>query len=164
MDLILLILAVAVAMLVSNVRAARNKRRDDDAETSSATESGVDETLADLLRQLTGNRSAETIGTDEDPESIDSCTKKGRTDQPEYGCGHASEITPMTSCGNQITASHSLSQHIGPELPDNTVVGDAAGTHAPQTEEECVPAEEFDLRQAVLYSEILKPKFDNFKD
>lgn len=178
MDLIILIVFVALAMLISNIKAV--KRRQADMESQQESQEMEEEIAAEniphrrprnqweeLLKQLIGeanlNRNAEQIeetsyeiiDTEETIGSshLDSAPATERLNRQSMSTGTVTDCMVTTVEKSRNTAAIAVGN-------TDTTTDSTIDT----TDEEQPLRDDFDLRRAVLYSEILKPKFDNYQD
>lgn len=159
MDLIILIVFVALAMLVPNIKAAKKRQQTEgngtpgDAEAASGDSRDA---LESLLRQLSGqneNRSAAAGNSPNNGQAHGYNRKKRDKAKPR--------IDNRTATPAATDAPLHPSSPIGSiDEPTKGKVDDATDPIGCDDDAKRL-REDFNLRDAVLYSEILKPKFDN---
>lgn len=177
MDLILIIISVALAMLLSNIKAARKRQQAAMKETQSDAEDMPEQQLhkrhnpwQTLLAQLTVE-----VNDDDDDEDDEDEDEEEFDDDAEEIFQHESHAATYMPARQPSAGRMTASSSAAVNTPNQSAIVDIAATAptanlttvaAADTAEEEEPAlrEDFDLRRAVIYSEILKPKFDNYPD
>lgn len=162
MDLIILIVFVALAMLVPNIKAAKKQQQaampEDTPDDAAAAASDNGNALEPLLRQLSGQSGNRSAAADNNPNN-----------RQTHGHNRKKHNKAKSRIDNRSTTSAASDDR----LPHrNSPIGSIDKTAEENDGDATAPigrgndgakglSEEFNLRDAVLYSEILKPKFDN---
>ncbi|MDE6139961.1 MAG: hypothetical protein K2F95_03305 [Alistipes sp.] len=181
MDLIIIIAFVALAMLVSNIAAVKkrqhvNMEEVNDIEDTEDTEEGAEDTghaetplnsqpsqLEILLKQwgapTAQHPNAKGQGDDRHSESeTGDCEPRQHGRQSETHTGQPVAARKPSRANNvKRSAAKAKTGVIGS-------IDEIANSRDNSNRNTHEPLEDFDLRRAVLYSEILKPKFDNNQD
>lgn len=165
MELIIVIVFVALAMLASNIKAAKQQQqaamREETSDDAEATSGDGDDALATLLRQLSGQKENRGTVADNNPDGGQAHEHNRKTDNDaEFRIDD--RLTISAANGDTLPHRDNTISSAGETTSDN--VDNAINPMGSSDDDIQTLREDFDLRNAVLYSEILKPKFDNCKD
>lgn len=165
MDDLIVLLLTATVMIVGAISSANKKKKEKEAaermarqqrqqrqagETAGESDHGMGRSLSEIFEELTGQEmpryDVETAGFPDDYNK-DGTTASADAETAEERLRHITYVQPEKSIPAYARDNAGIAPE--PEITQQSTLSDVLG-------------EEFDLRRAVIESEILKPKYGQF--